>query len=865
MKKTTKSRRTLFLFIVLIFLQDGLFSQGFGPYKKMADPEIDDPAKPWCYLAKSTTVIGVPNQSGYTSGTPETAIYTFGAVTQVTYDGSLYTNNAELGFFYGKNDIPLMARQKTFYKGWIPIVEYCWNHEGIRYDIEMFATVLDGYNEENTLNLVKVKMTNTTKTPQDAYFTTVMRGKYPDCREGDLVGFSPDNSYEIAHSSVYRDNKLIYTFPKAGKNEAVNGKPYTKPYTKPFTGKDYNINPETAVALSRYKIKLNPGQSTGLVFKMPKTPVAKTDTKFIEKIYQANYDYYRKKTVKYWEQILESKVTYEVPESDVQNAQKASAVHLLLATRTVNGKIVQTDGLPYQSFFLYSSPEMTLAYLYMGLTSYAKILTLNAAEKQQSNGRFADMALEQGNGEPPASHGIVLFTLCAYSLFTHDMETIDKIYPNIRKAIGYISAETKKDQYGLLPPAMPYDAEMIDGHYTTNNLWALCGLRFAIRLAKDLGHTGDLQDWILFEKQYSESIVKGIKASVMEDGYVPPGLYPYLTGKAARRGFNEYQTNSDWENMLLAFPSETLLPDNRYVRGTVDHVRKGYAEGIMTYRHGQHLHQYITANLIEQYMVMGDSKQALIDFYHLLLHCGSTYEGFENLVRPWTDRQVEFCPPPHAWGAAKIATIIRNLLIYEFGGKAGIEKGKRDLYLFPTISPAWVGAGRHISINNAPTEFGDITARMNFTVNGASIIITPSFREPPQFLKVRIPYFKELVKFNTDAKISKSDGDCIILSPDAKNLMIEWKDRPNAGKGLFEELLTAYRSSNSFEGVDNNGFQIVSGHQPFLLDSEKKNETNILSFNFVLNTFLHEFDRRRKENMENGYEIVKVNAPKIRE
>ncbi len=851
--------KSILLFIGILFFNPLLFSQGFDPYKKIVDQGIDDLTKPWCYLAKSTTVIGVPHQSGYISGTPETAIYTYGAVTQVTYDGSLYTNNAELGFFYGKSDIPLMARQKTFYKGWIPIVEYSWNHEGIRYDIEMFATILDGYNEENTLNLVKVKMTNTAKISLDAYFTSVMRGKYPDCREGNLVGFSPDNKYEITNSSVYRDDKLVYTFPKTGKNESV----YGKSYTKPFIGKEYNIKQETSVALARYQINLKPDQSIGLVFKMPKTPVAKTDTKLIDKISQADYNYYRAKNIRYWQNTVEGNTTYEVPELCVQNAQKASAVHLLLATRTVNGKIVQTDGLPYQSFFLYSSPEMTLAYLYMGLPSYAKLLSLNAAEKQQSNGRFADMALEQGHGEPPASHGIVLFTLCAYSLFTKDKETIEKIYPNIRKAIGYISTETKKNQYGLLPPAMPYDAEMIDGHYTTNNLWALCGLRFAIRLAKELKHNEDLLEWEALEKLYSASIIKGIEASVKEDGYVPPGLYPYLTGKAARRGFKEYQTHSDWENMLLAYPSETLLPENRFVKGTVDHVRKGYAEGIMTYRHGQHLHQYITANLIEQYMVMGDSKQALIDFYHLLLHCGSTFEGFENLVRPWTDRQVEFCPPPHAWGAAKIATLIRNLLIYEFGGKAGIENGKRDLYLFPTISPAWVGAGKHISINNAPTEFSNITSRMTFTGNGALITITTSFKEQPQFIKIRIPYFKELVKFDSDAKISKSEGGCITVSPDVKNLTITWKDKPNVDKGLFEELLTAYRSSNSFEGVDDNGFQIVKNHQPFLVDSERKNQNDTLSFNFVLKTFLHEFERRREENLKNGYELYKIDYPKI--
>jgi hypothetical protein len=854
--KMNKAIMVLSFFVLCTNVQ----GQIVKPYKKVIEKGIDDPAKPWCYLAKSTTVVGVPHQSGYTTGTAETAIYTYGAVTQVTYDGSLYTNNAELGFYYGKDDTPLMARQKAFYKGWVPMVEYSWKATGIQYQIEMFGTVLDGYDEANTLNMIRVKMRNTTDKLQDAYFTVVMRGKYDDCREGDLVGFSPDNRYEISNSSVYRDDKLIYMFPKAPKNEAVNG----VKYTKPFTGRDYSIKEETAVCLSRYHLKLKADQSAGLVFKMPKTPVAKRDARFMEAIRKADYDYYRNKTIRYWEKMVEGRVTYEIPERSVQDAQKASLVHLLLATRIVNGQVIQTDGLPYQSFFLYSTPEMALAYLYMGLPEYAKMLSLNAVKKQAPNGRFADMALEQGHGEPPASHGIVLFSLCAYSLFTHDKETTGELFPAIRKAIEYISDETKKNQYGLLPPAMPYDAEMIDGHYTTNNLWALCGLRYAIRLAEYLGEMHDAEAWRELERQYSASIIKGIEASAKEDAYVPPGLYPYLTGKAARRGFYEYGTNSDWENMLLAYPSETLTPDSKFVKGTVDRVRKGYAEGIMTYRHGQHLHQYITANMIEQYLVMGDSKQALIDFYHLLLHCGSTYEAFENLVRPWSDRQVEACPPPHAWGAAKIATIIRDLLVYEYGGKAGIEEGHRDIYLFPAISPAWVGKGKHLAINNAPTEFGQISARMTFNDQGASVTIRPSFSKQPQYVRIRIPYFKELVKFETDAGVSRLDLGCITVSPDVRTITITWKDKPGTDRGLFEELLMAYRGCNSFEGADEAGVQIIKEHQPFLLESEKKNQRDILSFDFVLKTYLHEFDRRREENLTNGYEVYTVTPPSMK-
>ncbi len=63
---------------------NGLLGDGITE-SKMVDPRMDDPGKPWCYLQKSTTLIGVP--------------YMPDAI-QVTYDGAVYTRSAELCFYY---------------------------------------------------------------------------------------------------------------------------------------------------------------------------------------------------------------------------------------------------------------------------------------------------------------------------------------------------------------------------------------------------------------------------------------------------------------------------------------------------------------------------------------------------------------------------------------------------------------------------------------------------------------------------------------------------------------------------------------------------------------------------------------------
>ena len=92
-----------------------LMASGIEP---MLDPATDSPGGEWCYLAKSTTVIGVPFQ-------PD--------VTQVTFDGALFTRQAELCFFLGDKDTPVLAREKTFLDGWMPVVQYAWKGGSIAY------------------------------------------------------------------------------------------------------------------------------------------------------------------------------------------------------------------------------------------------------------------------------------------------------------------------------------------------------------------------------------------------------------------------------------------------------------------------------------------------------------------------------------------------------------------------------------------------------------------------------------------------------------------------------------------------------------------------------------------------------------
>lgn len=256
---------------------------------------------------------------------------------------------------------------------------------------------------------------------------------------------------------------------------------------------------------------------------------------------------------------------------------------------------------------------------------------------------------------------------------------------------------------------------------------------------------------------------------------------------------------------------------------------------------------------------MGDSYTALKDFYHQLLHSGSTMECFENLVEPWTDRQVEpGCPPPHSWGSSKQALMVRNFLVMEYGGKCGLDMDKRELWLFHCLSPAWVLPGKKVAITNAPTEFGSITANMAFTNNGARIVIQKKFSTNPACYRIRMPYFKNLVGYTTNGTTHRQEGDCIVVSPDATFINITWRDKPAANKGTVAEMLTSYRTADKFAGVAADGNAIITPGKSFLLDGEQSDTAQPLSFALVQRTFAYEYKRLANEQVKSGLPLLTV-------
>ncbi len=808
------------------------------------DPTIDHPNREWCYAAQSTTVIGMPF-------VPEPV--------QVTYDGAVYTRYAELAFFHGKALKPVMARQKTFREGWIPVVEYDWSEGGVDYALEIFSAELPELGRANLVQFARLTMRNPGARPLEGVVAAAIRGSAGHFRLGRVKEpVRPTTRVAMADGRLVRNGKAVYFFSPGAETQAIPGLSPEGPYT----AAEHHITDRVATGFAVYRRALKAGETFSATFKMPRVPQA--DEKQVAAVAAVDYDRKLAETVRYWKDLF-GDFEFEIPEKRVSDSYRASLVHLMLATRDQRGGRRQGSGLPYDALFLNDYIDMLLAYDTAGLNAFIEPNVDWLLRKQHTSGMFIDVH-NRGNDHIVTSHGQGLFALAYHLVMARDKDYGRKVYLAIRKGAEFVVKDHKThNEHGLIRPSIPYDAPMVTGYHTCHNLFALLALRTSIRAARIMGEDEDAKRWTEAEATYCEAILRAIEDIRLREGYIRSGLYDWKAGWVqGRKGrVNEYP-NQDWENNLLVYPTELLHRDDTRLHRTLWQIRRRkYREGVMSYRNGMHVHQYVTLNQAQQYRAIGFQYYALLDLYHVLLHNGSTHEGFENLVVPWSTRTpAAGCPPPHAWAAAKTALFIRNMMVWEHGGDCGICEDERDLHLYSLISPSWMEPGKRVVIRNAPTEMGRVSSTLTFTDGGATMTVENDFHHAPRYVIFMVPYAVELDSFTSDAgKAFEHDG-WIYFTPDLTRASFKWHIVPDVHDGNYQRILEGYRSEFDFIVKDDN-YDPARAGKPFLLDDEKDHPPEPLSFDLVRRAFVKEYGRRFEKYVAGGGKPYPVGPPAL--
>ena len=740
---------------------------------QMVNPTIDAESGPFSYYSHPTDMIGVMDAPTGTLVSPE---------------GYLYTGFGELMFFTGNPEIAIDQRVKTLLHGYLPVIQYNFVRDGIRYEFTDFAATLDGKPSGTQVDFVRVRIENISKVQRTAWFSTGMRyagevnatggaadnrfvrpatGHRPGNYSQLGVVYDPAWKYSSGKDTIQRNGQVLYYYPDTGSHtirfalkDDVSASGTLKPQI-------LRVLPTTPVGIVQYKLPLQPGQQISLDWKLPVVPVL-ADSPEAAKIESATFDEYLPQVISSWDGILEKGLNISVPEAKVNDAFKASLIYDLISREKVGESYIQTvNDFHYHAFWLRDASFIARMYDVTGYPTYARQVLDFFAQWQDPDGNFVSQG-GQFDGV-----GQVLWAYGQHYKITRDRKFAEEVYPSTLKALAWIKQARQSDPLHLLPATRPGDNEDITGHVTGHNFWALNGLENGNVLAEATGHKAEASEFQSEYKDYRSTFTKVLdQATQKTGGFIPPGL--------------DGQHGQDWGNLLTVYPGIVLPLDNPMVKATLNATRAKYKEGIMTYGDGVWLHDYLGFTNSETELLLGDQELAVKDLYAELVHTSSTHAGFETGILAWGDRDFADNLSPHGWFAARLRIYARDMLVREQG---------RDLHLLSAISPEWIGQGKEIQVDRAPTNFGAVGFSLKLiSANHAELTFHASFVDPPERIILHLPWFMETKDVLADGKSLPITGNEVILPSTVSNVNIVWRKGVHNEPLSYDSAVTQYKT-----------------------------------------------------------------------
>lgn len=734
----------------------------------MVNPDIDQQPGPFSYYSQSVDEIGVMDAP---------------LATEITPSGSLYTGYGELVFLTGPMMTPIAPRIRTLEKGYLPIVHFSHTQEGIQYDFTLFTARLD---DGTLVNFARVVEKNLTSLPTRAVLTAGTRyqndtangsgtGEHRFTRPvtpahpGDYsqpgVAFNPDWVYSFSDHAFLRSGLAFYLFGEKPDEEMLTPKQFYNIQID-NTPRALHIFPTSLVGMASYNSILAPGAERTLTFRMPVVPVAEgAET---AKILAANYDEELASTIQGWEQILQAGMQVDVPEPKVTNTFRASLVYDLLARDHIGENYIQTvNKLQYHAFWLRDASDIADMYDLTGYPKYAGQVLDFFARFQKPDGQFLSQP-----GQYDAQ-GEVLWVYGEHYRMTHDLEFARRVFPSVERAVAWIEAARASDPLHLIPPSDVKDNEYVNGHVTGYNLLALDGIESAAMLADAVGQPAKAAEYRADYAAYRQDLIQAIdRCARMDGGAIPPSLDGDCKGQ-------------DWGNLLGTYPGHVFAPNDPLITATLKMVQGKYAEGLTTYGTGRYVHDYLIFKNTLTEIERGEQKQPLEDLYATLVHTSSTQEGFEFAIRAWGDRDFADNLPPHGWFAAEYRIALRDMMVREDEG---------DIHLLSVMSPAWMGAGKVVRVERAPTQFGEVAFTLTQPDDrSADIRLNLQWREKPRAIYLHLPWFADVSGVWVDGKPAAQANGMVELPADAHEVRLAWTRRADAPDWSYNEAVEKYK------------------------------------------------------------------------
>jgi len=658
-----------------------------------------------CLLGAATLLQGArtacasaPSRGFLATPTDQIAVPGLPAGGEITPEGDIYTGWAEYEVRFGRRLLAWSQPTRTVPDPALPLLSSTLSDGAVRYTQTVFAIAVAG----RPVAYETVRASNTSSRPTQADVEMAVaytRGRQIRGVHGVMTGAfryerpvsgQPDGYYEqpgqafsraFAYSAAGRD--LLRSGLLLARGPAQPSRPLPAPRADtPTTPHDARL----------FVLHLGAHGRGSLTWQIPLDPPP-ADAGEERALDGMPVDRARAQLAGAWRALQAGMMGIDVPESKVLATYQASIVELLASRfQTASGWVQSPNRLQYRAFWIRDGAIEAQALDLAGVHAQATQDLAFMDTFQRPDGLFISRSGQyDGLGQ-------ALWALDQHARLTGDPAYASAQLTRIGAAIDWLSAATRSDSMGLLPPGDPRDDELASGHITGDDLWAAAGLRGAIDDAKLAGRADLASAWAAVDGGFEASLDSAIAHAVARAGHIPPVL--------------DAPGGQDWGNYSAAFPVQLLKPTAASVSSTMAWARAHMAEGLASYLGGRFLHDYLGFAVFQTELAAGEARRAIAGLYAELLHTTSTDVGWETDIAPLGDRSSARNLSPHGTFAADYVALLRNMLVADDAGSVELLSG---------ASPAWLAPGAHITVTDAPTDQGVISFTERSSAHGESL------------------------------------------------------------------------------------------------------------------------------------------------
>lgn len=417
----------------------------------------------------------------------------------------------------------------------------------------------------------------------------------------------------------------------------------------------------------------------------------------------------------FWNELPSLDLPIRVGDPQIDDLLVASARNVLQAREVRNGRLeFQVGPTIYRGVWIVDSYFFLEAARFLGLDDDAAEGTEALMTRARDDGGIEEMDFHY------KETGIALATLVRQSELAPDGAWVDRHWPLVRRAVGYLRRRIDESlalpsdapNYGLLP------ASMADGgaggmrpEYTTA-LWTWVGLQAVAKAARRLGRDDEGAAVLAADLLRRTLAGRERDLAVTDDGlrYWPQvmpgsGIHHWIADHddvpGPWRALNA--GSATWALAQAIHPGEAFARDHDVVRDfcalmdAIDDEEGVPAEtGWLPYRA---VWTYAASFSAQVWLYAGRPDKAVDYLYAFANHASTTWTWREEQsFRANRNGQV-FGDMPHNWASVEAIRWVRNLLAFETTGTLTLLAGTPQRWL----------EGSGVRLDRSPTQYGRLT------------------------------------------------------------------------------------------------------------------------------------------------------------